>query len=418
MTARLPTSLATPPRAAVLQMPARVPDGLDTDALMRLVQDNLEAARRQGASDVHFEATGLGLVVRQRIDGVLETVCELAGREIAAQAIARLKTLLGIVNGAVREGHGEIRLNGLRVPVRLSILSGRHGEDAILSIRDKPRLVPAGEALEIERLGFASTERAHLHALAAQPYGLVLVAGPSGSGRTTTLYAMLAECDGGREKTICIEASAGPAMPGILQTAVVGGRQGGMSAALRAALRHDPDRIAIDPLIDAASAELALTAAQDGRRVLAAVGGNHVLDALNRFLHFGVDATALGEALNGIVAQRLLRTVCPHCAEPVVPSAAELAALALPTEAAIGAFRRGRGCGACRTTGYLGRRAIAEILVLDEGLRTLIIERAPLATIKAEARRQGMHSLREAALQLARAGLTTLDEVARVTRQV
>lgn len=416
MTARLPAYIATPPLAKVTQMPVRVSPSESQDALKTLVQEKLDAALRLGASDVHFETTGLGLIVRQRVDGVLETVCELAGREIAALALARLKTLIGL-DGTARERHGELRLNGRRVPVRLSLLTGQHGEDASLHFFARPRLVPAGEVLDIERLGFASAERARLHALAAQPYGLVLVAGPSGSGRTTTLYAMLAEHCDGREKIVSVEAAVAYPMPGVLQTTPDGSRAEGMADALRAALQHDPDWLLIDPLRDAASARQALEAAQDDRRVLAAVGGNHVFDALGRFARFGIPAAALGEALNGIVVQRLLRTVCPHCAEPVVPTPAELAALALPPEAAIGGYRRGSGCGACRTTGYLGRRAIAEILVLDEAMRTLIIERAPLATIKAEARRQGMHDLREAALQLARAGLTTLEEVARVTRQ-
>jgi len=406
---------AHPPQGAVLQMPLRTSASNDADAFREFVQQALDTALRLGASDVYFETAGFGLVVRQRIDGVLETACELAGRERAANAIASLKALVGA--SEAREKQGELTLHGRRVPVRLSILSGLHGEDALLSILEKPRLAPPGEALDIERLGFASAERARLHALNAQPYGLLLVAGPPGSGRTTTLYALLAESCHGFEKIVSVEAAVTRALPGVLQIPVDDERPTGINGALRAALRHAPDRLMIDPLPDAETAKLALAAALDGRQVLAAVGGNHVFDALDRFARQAGAATALAEALNGIVAQRLVRTVCPHCAEPVVPSAAELEALALPPEAAIGGFRRGVGCGACRATGYLGRRVIAEILILGEHLRALIGQRAPLAEIQAEARRRGLQSMRESALQMARAGLTTLAEVARVTRQ-
>lgn len=406
---------ARPLQAEVLQLSAREAGHQDADALTRLVTENLVTAMRLGASEVHFESVSHGLVVRQRIDGVLETTCELAGREMAARAIAHLKSLV-VLDGTSHASQGVLRLNDRQLPVRLSLLRGRHGEDAVLSIREKLPLVPTGEVLDIERLGFASAERASLQALVAQPYGLVLVAGPAGSGRTTTLFAMLAERCDGREKIVSVETALGPALPGVLQTTATEPRQAGVAKALQAALAHAPDRLVIDPLRDAACAKLALAAAMDGRHVLAAVGGNHVFDALCRFGRFGIDGEALAEALNGIVAQRLVRTVCPHCAEPVAPTAHELAALDMSAEKAIGGFRRGVGCGACRTTGYLGRQAIAEVLVLDESLRTLIAQRAPLTEIRAQARRQGLQSLREAALQLARAGLTTLEEVARVTR--
>lgn len=426
MDAQMPTAETTqrPPQAQVLPMRvAWQPDGRDAGEPAQLVHAHVHDALKQGASDIHIESAGRGLVVRYRIDGVLETVCEAGGGETAARAIAHLKTLAGL-DGAVRrvpqEARGTIRVNGRRVDILLSLLPSLHGEDAILSILDKRRLVPAGEVLGIDQLGFTSGDRTQLRGLATQPYGLVLVTGPAGCGKTTTLYGMLSEINDGRDKIVTVEESIEYELPGILQTAVadykdVGGA--GMAGALRAVLRHDPDRIMIGAIRDAATAELALDAAEEGHLVLAAVGGNHVFDVFSRFARFGIDPETLSGALNGVVSQRLLRTVCPHCAEPVVPTKRALAALSLAPEAAIGGFRRGAGCGACRTTGYHGRRAVAEILVIDERLRTLIGQRAPLADIRAEARRQGMQSLREAALQLARAGLTTLEEVTRVTRQ-
>lgn len=414
----------TPPQAQVLPMRgARQPGSRDADSLAQLVLANLADALKLGASDIHFESASRGLVVRYRIDGVLETVCEAGGGEMAARTIAHLKTLAGL-DGALRrvpqEARGTIRVNGRRVDILLSLLPSLHGEDAILSILDKRRLVPAGEVLGIEQLGFTSVDCAQLRSLATQPYGLVLVTGPAGCGKTTTLYGMLSEINDGRDKIVTVEESIEYELPGILQTAVADYKDAGgagMAGALRAVLRHDPDRIMIGAIRDAATAELALHAAQEGHFVLAAVGGNQAFDAISRFARFGIDPATLADALNGVVSQRLLRTVCPHCAEPVEPPPRALAALSLPPEAASGGFRRGAGCGACRTTGYHGRRAVAEILVVDERLRTLIGQRAPLADIRAEARRQGMQNLREAALELARAGLTTLEEVARVTRQ-
>jgi len=408
------------PKAEVLPMHGTRQPSRETNSLAQLVQTNLNDALQLGADDIHFESASRGLVVRYRIDGVLETVCEAGGREVAAQAIACLKSLAGLDSATRRvpqEARTTLRINGRRIDVRLSLLPSFHGEDAVLSILDKRRLVPAGEVLGIDQLGFTSVDRAQLRSLATQPYGLVLVTGPRGCGKTTTLYGMLSEINDGRDKIVTVENPIKHELPGILQVSASDCKEAGMAGALRSVLAHDPDRIMIGDVRDAETAELALEAAQDGRLVLAAVDGNHVFDAFSRFARFGIDAETLTGALNGVVSQRLLRTVCPHCAEPVVPTTRELAALNLPPEAAIGGFRRGAGCGACRTTGYHGRRAVAEILLLDDRLRTLIAHRAPLADIKAEARRQGMQSLREAALQLARAGLTTIEEVARVTRQ-
>jgi general secretion pathway protein E len=411
------------PKAAVLPMHgAHQQSGRTTNPnpMVQLVHTNLHDALMLGASDIHFESAGRGLVVRYRIDGVLETVCEAGGRDMAALAIAYLKELAGL-DGAARHVPQDVRFdmraNGRRVDLQLSVIQSLQGEDAVLRILEKRRLVPAGEVLGIEQLGFTSVDRTQLRSLATQPYGLVLVTGPTGCGKTTTLYGMLSEINDGRDKIVTIEDPVEYELPGVLQISAASHKNTGMAGALRAALKHDPDRIMIGDIRDAETAELALQAAQDGHLVFAAVRGNHVFDVFSRFARFGIDPEELTGTLNGVISQRLLRTVCPHCAEPVVPTTRELAALNLPPEAAIGGFRRGAGCGECRTTGYHGRRAVAEILMLDDRLRTLIGQRASLADIKAEAQRQGMQSLREAALQLARAGLTTLEEVTRVTRQ-
>jgi len=411
--------------AESVKMPAKAPVfAIPTDRKHeqydQLVHANIHDALRLGATDIHFESSVRGLVVRLRIDGVLETTCEAGGHDLADKAIASLKRLARL-DGAessrkVRTGRFTLRLNGQPLDFSLSIVPGFHGDDAVVRVLEKRRLVPAGEVLGIEQLGFTSVDRTQIRNLATQPYGLFLVTGPSGSGTTTTLYGMLSEINDGQAKIVTVEEPVEHELPGILQVPAAAGQESGIAQALHAVLEHDPDRVMIGEIRDAATAELALQAALNGRLVFGALRVNHAFDVFSRFARFGIPPEQWVAGLNGVMSQRLLRTVCPHCAEAVVPSSRELAALGLPPEAGIGGFRRGAGCGECRTTGYKGRRAVAEILVLDDRLRSMISRHAPLDEIKAEARRQGMQSLREAALQLARAGLTTLEEVARVTQ--
>jgi general secretion pathway protein E len=395
----------------------------DASPVVRLVNSTIHDALKLGASDIHLEATPRGLVVRYRIDGVLEQVGEAAGRDTAEQAISRLKVLaeLDIAERRIpQDGRFAVRLGGRRIDLRLSIMPSIHGEDAVLRILDKRRLVADDAALSLERLGFAAADLAQMRALAALPYGMLLVTGPTGSGKTTTLYGVLSEIHDGRDKVVTIEDPVEYELPGVLQIPVNDKKGLTFARGLRSILRHDPDKIMIGEIRDAETAEIAVQSALTGHLVLSTVHANHVFDVFSRFAHLGIDPYALTAALNGVWAQRLLRTVCPHCAEQVVPTSRALAALRLPPEAAhpeMGSFRRGRGCSECRGTGYRGRRAVAEILALDDRLRTLIAQRAPLAEIKAEAQRQGLRSLRDAALQLARDGQTTLEEVARVTLQ-
>ena len=392
----------------------------DASPVVRLVNSTIHDALKLGASDIHLEATAQGLIVRYRIDGVLEQVGEANGRDTAEQAISRLKVLaeLDIAERRIpQDGRFAVRLGGRRIDLRLSIMPSIHGEDAVLRILDKRRLIADGESLTLNTLGFPAADLAQMRDLAALPYGMLLVTGPTGSGKTTTLYGVLSEIHDGRDKVITIEDPVEYELAGVLQIPVNDKKGLTFARGLRSILRHDPDKIMIGEIRDAETAEIAVQSALTGHLVLSTVHANHVFDVFSRFAHLGIDPYALTSALNGVWAQRLLRTLCPHCAEPAVPASRTLAALRLPAETLQGHFRQGRGCAACRGTGYQGRRAVAEILALDDGLRSLIAQRAPLAEIKAEARRQGMRSLRDAALQLARDGQTTLDEVARVTLQ-
>jgi general secretion pathway protein E len=394
----------------------------DSSPVVRLVNSTIHDALKLGASDIHLAATAAGLDIRLRIDGVLEKVGGAVGRDIAEQAVSRLKVLaeLDIAERRVpQDGRFPVRFAGRRIDLRLSVMPSIHGEDAVLRILDKRRLVPDGESLRLEGLGFAAADLERIRALAAQPYGMLLVTGPTGSGKTTTLYGVLSEIHDGRDKIVTIEDPVEYELPGVLQIPVNDRKGLTFARGLRSILRHDPDKIMIGEIRDAETAEIAVQSALTGHLVLSTVHANHVFDVFGRFAHMGIDPYSLTSALNGVWAQRLLRTVCPHCAEPVIPSARDIAALDLYAEPAadLRGFRRGKGCGECRGTGYRGRRAVAEILALDDRLRTLIAQRAPLAEIKAEARLQGTRSLRDAALQLAREGHTTLEEVVRVTVQ-
>ena len=394
--------------------------GQDSSPVVRLLNSTLHDALKLGASDIHLEATPSGLDIRYRIDGVLERVGQAAGCEVAEQTISRIKVLaeLDIAERRVpQDGRFPVRFSGRRIDMRVSIMPSIHGEDAVLRILDKRRLTPEGESLQLEGLGFAAGDLARIRALATLPYGMLLVTGPTGSGKTTTLYGVLSEIHDGRNKIITIEDPVEYELPGILQIPVNDKKGLTFARGLRSILRHDPDKIMIGEIRDAETAEIAVQSALTGHLVLSTVHANHVFDVFSRFAHMGIDPYSLTSALNGIWAQRLLRTVCAHCAEECEVPAHVSETIRMDLADGVCRFRKGKGCAECRGTGYRGRQAVAEILPIDDRLRTLIAQRAPLAEIKAEARAQGMRSLREAALQLACQGRTTLEEVTRVTLQ-
>ncbi len=311
--------------------------GQDTSLVVRLVNSTIHDALKVGASDIHFEATPAGLDIRFRIDGVLEKVGAAAGRDVAEQAVSRLKVLaeLDISERRVpQDGRFPVRLSGRRIDLRLSVMPSIHGEDAVLRILDKRRLVPEGESLRLEGLGFAAEDLLRIRTLATQPYGMLLVTGPTGSGKTTTLYGVLSEIHDGRDKIVTIEDPVEYELPGVLQIPVNDKKGLTFARGLRSILRHDPDKIMIGEIRDAETAEIAVQSALTGHLVLSTVHANHVFDVFGRFAHMGIDPYTLTSALNGVWAQRLLRTVCPHCAEPVTPSSRDIAALNLTPETA------------------------------------------------------------------------------------
>jgi general secretion pathway protein E len=390
-----------------------------TSPVVKLVASTLYDALQAGASDVHLEATAAGMAIKYRVDGVLTSAGSVSGSATAEQAISRIKVLaeLDIAERRVpQDGRFRVAQRGREIDIRVSIMPSIAGEDAVLRILDKRGLADGAQGLRLERLGFDQATLAALRRLCQEPHGLLLVTGPTGSGKTTTLYAAMSEINTGRDKIVTIEDPVEYQLTGVLQIPVNEKKGLTFARGLRSILRHDPDKILVGEIRDAETAHIAIQAALTGHLVFTTVHANNVLDVLGRMAHMGVDPSSFVSALNGVVAQRLLRLNCPHCAEPVRPEAALLRRSGLEETAAAGYdFRAGRGCGQCRGSGYRGRSAIAETLLLDDELRELIASRAPVRAVKEAARSRGTRFLREAALALVRAGATNLEEINRVT---
>jgi general secretion pathway protein E len=387
--------------------------------VVKLVASTLYDALKSGASDVHIESTGQGLAIKHRIDGVLTQAGNAHGAEMAERIISRIKVMaeLDIAERRVpQDGRFKVSLKGREVDFRVSIMPSIFGEDAVLRILDKQALADEFKGLRLDALGVDPASMAWLRRLANEPYGMLLVTGPTGSGKTTTLYAILSETHKGHDKIITIEDPVEYQLPGILQIPVNEKKGLSFARGLRSILRHDPDKIMVGEIRDGETAQIAVQSALTGHLVFTTVHANNVFDVIGRFLHMGVDPYSFTAALNGVMAQRLIRINCIHCSVEEQPDAALLAASNLPGDAVRDyVFRAGRGCGQCRGTGYRGRKAIAETLLLNDELRELIATRQPIRAVKEVARRQGTRDLREAALDLVRSGETTLAEINRVT---
>ncbi len=365
--------------------------------VVRLVTSTLYDALKAGASDVHLESTGSGLTIKYRIDGVLTKAQSVPGSELAEQVISRIKVVseLDIAERRVpQDGRFKARLKnaaeaGREIDFRVSIMPSMHGEDAVLRILDRQALSDQLQGLSLDSLGFEATLKQRLRALSSEPYGMVLVTGPTGSGKTTSLYAVISEVNNGEDKIITIEDPVEYQLPGVLQIPVNEPKGLTFARGLRSILRHDPDRIMVGEIRDSETAEIAVQSALTGHLVYTTVHANNAIDVLGRFQHMGVDAYNLVSALNGVLAQRLVRIFCLSC--------------------------KGKGCANCRGTGFKGRKAIGELLVLNDELRELIIARAPARRLKEAAKAAGTIPLREAALALVDAGETTMEEINRVT---
>ena len=378
--------------------------GAEESPAVRFVNSTLYDALKIGASDIHLESDPNGLAVKFRIDGVLTAVRRMDSSELAAQAISRIKVMaqLDIAERRVpQDGRLQIGYKARSIDVRVSVMPSIHGEDAVLRILDREHLAQSLAGLTLTKLGFDEPARVALHTLCRKPHGMLLVTGPTGSGKTTTLYAAIAETHQSRDKIITIEDPVEYQLPGVLQIPVNERKGLTFARGLRSILRHDPDKILVGEIRDAETAQIAVQSALTGHLVFTTVHANTVFDVVGRFDQFGIDAYTFASAINGVLAQRLLRRVCPHCAVDSGDA---------------GGFKSlvAKGCEHCRGTGYSGRFALGELLLMTPALKALVARRAPQAEIQTEAERGGWRSLRDQAMDAVANGLTTLDEVERV----
>ena len=390
----------------------------DTSPVVRLVHSTVYDALRAGASDIHLESIASGLVVRYRLDGVLASIATVRGVETAEQIISRIKVMseLDIAERRVpQDGRFKIAINGRPIDFRVSIIPSIFGEDAVLRILDKQALTKMS-GLRLDVLGFEWNIIEQLRRLAALPYGMLLVTGPTGSGKTTTLYAAISETQTGRDKIITIEDPVEYQLPGVLQIPVNEKKGLTFARGLRSILRHDPDKIMVGEIRDPETAQIAIQSALTGHLVFTTVHANNVFDVVSRFVRMGVESHGFVSALSAVLAQRLVRIVCEQCSEAYMPSRELLEESHVPiVTSASYKFRKGRGCGHCRGTGYHGRKAVGELMVLNDEIREAIVSRVPVRQLKELAHQAGVRLIRTAALDLVRRGQTTVEEVNRVT---
>jgi general secretion pathway protein E len=391
----------------------------DASPIVRLVHSTVYDALRAGASDIHLESTANGLTVRYRIDGVLVSIASVSGTAVAEQVISRIKVMseLDIAERRVpQDGRFTIALDRRPIDFRVSVIPSIFGEDAVLRALDKQALTERLHGLRLDALGFDMRVVTQLRRLSLLPYGMLLVTGPTGSGKTTTLYAAISETQTGNDKIVTIEDPVEYQLQGVLQIPVNEKKGLTFARGLRSILRHDPDKIMVGEIRDSETAQIAIQSALTGHLVFTTVHANNVFDVVSRFVHMGVDTYSFVSALSGVLAQRLIRIVCEQCAERQVPSRQllEESQLSVAASAAFD-FTVGRGCQHCRGTGYRGRKAIGELLVLNDELREAIINRAPVRQLKELSQKGGVRFIRSVALDLVRRGETTLEEVNRVT---
>lgn len=394
----------------------------DTSPIVKLVRSTLYDALKAGASDIHMETDPHGLTIKYRIDGVLNMVGSASGITQAEQAISRIKVMseLDIAERRIpQDGRFKVLAMGREVDLRVSIMPSVFGEDAVLRILDRKVITNQAQGLSMEVLGFEESIMSRFRLLAEEPYGMLLVTGPTGSGKTTTLYGIISEINNGQDKIVTIEDPVEYQLPGVLQIPVNEKKGLTFARGLRSILRHDPDKIMVGEIRDAETAQIAIQSALTGHLVLTTVHANNVFDVIGRFTNMNVDPYSFVSAINGILAQRLVRVICPHCAMDDQPNTELLEKSGIqPKMISEFRFRIGQGCGQCHGTGYKGRKAVAELLAFNDLIRELIVAREPVRKVKEAARANGTRTMREAALDMVRRGETTLQEINRVTSLV
>jgi type II secretory ATPase GspE/PulE/Tfp pilus assembly ATPase PilB-like protein len=391
----------------------------DISPVIKLVDSTIYTALQRRASDVHIETQDDAVHVKYRIDGVLQAAMRPIAKQFHSSIISRIKVMaeLDIAEKRVpQDGRFKLRVPGKTIDFRVSIMPSVHGEDAVIRILDKESISEQFTELRLDILGFPEAELKRFRKYIAEPYGMVLVTGPTGSGKTTSLYAALSEIRSIEDKIITIEDPVEYQLAGITQIPINEKKGLTFARGLRSILRHDPDKIMVGEIRDPETAQIAIQSALTGHLVFTTVHANNVLDVLGRFLNMGVEPYQFVSALNCVLAQRLVRLICTHCRRPAKVSEELLAESALPAGfATTHAFYEGAGCIECGGTGYKGRTAICELLDLSDRIREMILERRPTSEIKKVARDEGMRFLRESAIEQVMLGRTTLREINKVT---
>ncbi len=391
----------------------------DISPVIKLVNSTIMDALTKRTSDIHIEAAQEGVIIKYRIDGVLYKATEPIDLHFQGPIISRLKVMseLDISERRIpQDGRFKLRIGEKSIDFRVSIMPSAFGEDAVIRILDKETIANNLKGLTLESLGISEREIGRIRRMTHEPYGMVLVTGPTGSGKTTTLYAALSEIHTGEEKIITIEDPVEYLLRGIVQIPVNEKKGLTFARGLRSILRHDPDKIMVGEIRDPETAQIAVQSALTGHLVFTTVHANNVFDVLGRFIHMGIDPYNFVSCLNCVMAQRLVRRICHHCRRPVeVPDEVLLESAIDPERCRGVTLYEARGCNECNNTGYRGRSAIVELLDLNDELRELIIAKSPAAQLKKAAREAGTVFLRESAVEKLLAGETTIKEINRVT---
>jgi type II secretory ATPase GspE/PulE/Tfp pilus assembly ATPase PilB-like protein len=391
----------------------------DISPMIRLVDSTIFTAIQRRASDIHIETQDDAVAVKYRIDGVLQAAMRPIAKQHHSAIISRIKVMaeLDIAEKRVpQDGRFKLRVPGKTIDFRVSIMPSVHGEDAVIRILDKESISEQFSELRLDILGFPDEELRRFRKYIAEPYGMVLVTGPTGSGKTTTLYAALSEIRSPEDKIVTIEDPVEYQLKGITQIPINEKKGLTFARGLRSILRHDPDKIMVGEIRDPETAQIAIQSALTGHLVFTTVHANNVVDVLGRFLNMGVEPYQFVSALNCVLAQRLVRVICTHCKRAATVTRALLEESGLdPARMQRQVFYEGAGCIECGGTGYKGRTAICELLDLSDAIREMILGRRPSSEIKKAAREEGMRFLRESAVERVMQGITTLREINKVT---
>ena len=387
--------------------------------VVRLVETIIFTALERRASDIHIEARDAEVAVKYRIDGVLQHAMQPIAKEHHSSVLSRIKVLseLDIAERRVpQDGRFRVKYKGRFIDLRVSIMPASHGEDAVLRVLDKETLSEKFANLTLDVVGFSPEELYRLRRYIHEPYGMVLVTGPTGSGKTTTLYAAINEIKSDEDKFITIEDPVEYQVRGITQIPVNEKKGLTFARGLRSILRHDPDKIMVGEIRDQETAQIAIQSALTGHLVFTTVHANNVTDVIGRFVNMGVEPYNFVSALNCIMAQRLVRIICPNCKRPKKYTPEDLKEAGLdPAVWGNVVLVDGVGCLECSGTGYHGRTAICELMDLSDRIREMIVDRRPTSEVKRAAREEGMATLRESGLAKVRAGITTIKEINKVT---